>query len=80
MEGMGHLGSDPIVEGARAAKKIADEIERISRGYNKLAVNTFNSADRAEEDRRLEELYDRQRVPSGPTVPLPEEPPLEGEG
>jgi len=81
MEGMSHLGGDPTVEGARAAKKIADEIERISRGHNKLAVDIFNSADRAEEERLLEERYNREEAPAMATTPVatPAQSPAGGE-
>lgn len=63
MEGMSHLGSDPAVATAQATKEIANEISRISKGHNRLAVNTFNAEDREAENRELEERYNHQRQP-----------------
>jgi hypothetical protein len=80
LDGLTHLGGDPLVEGAQALKKVSEGIDRISRGSSRLAVNTFNSAERAEEERRQEEFFERQRARQNspaisPGLTLPDEPP-----
>jgi hypothetical protein len=68
LEGISRLGGDPAIDSARAAKKIADTLESLGRGYNKLSVNIFNSSDRAEEERELEERF-ANRGPRNTSVP-----------
>lgn len=69
-EGISQLGGDPVIDFADATKKIADEVGRISRGHNRLAVETFNAKDREEERRVQEERYAQMRARHSP-APAP---------
>jgi len=60
LEGITRLGSDPEIELADAAKTIARSIERIGTGWSKLAVNSYDAADRAKEQQDIEKMHEAQ--------------------
>jgi hypothetical protein len=77
LRGISRLGSDPAVDTAKATTKIAEGVDRISRGYSKVAVNTYNSQDRADEEKAIEERYNRAHGRNKPSsdATLTTEPP-----
>lgn len=53
LEGISTLGSDPLVQIATHIKKIDENSSNVFKGSRRLKVDTFNSSDRAEENRRI---------------------------
>lgn len=74
--GMSRLGDLPEIEMANSLKKLSEDFNRVSSGYNKLAVNVYSSddrrVDREEHDKWRAEMRKKQAATDTSTDVPPE--------
>ena len=59
LKGLQRMGEPPLLKMSRSLEKLQDDVHKLTTGWNKLKVHTYDSEDREAERKELEEERER---------------------